>query len=271
MVVHDLAGRRTEGDRILGVDAAFDCMAVEFHVALLDRKATAGRNANLLEDQVDIGDHLCYRMFDLDTRIHLDEVELAVFIEKLDGSDAQISNLAHGLRHRLTDRVPRAGVERRRGAFLPDLLVSALQGAVALAKMNGISLAVAKHLDFDMAGPFEIFFDITGVISECGFSFGARGGKRRRQLAGADDHLHAAASATCRGLDEYRVANLAGNLGRFLVSGHTTIRARHDRNTELPRRAFSLDLVAHQADVLGLGANELHAMLGQYFGKSCIL
>ena len=35
--------------------------------------------------------------------------------------------------------------------------------------------------------------------------------------------------------------------------------------------ALGLDLVAHQADVLGLGADELHAVLGQDFGKARVL
>jgi hypothetical protein len=41
--------------------------------------------------------------------------------------------------------------ENRRGAFLPDLLVAALQRAVALAEMDGAAAAVAENLDLDVA------------------------------------------------------------------------------------------------------------------------
>ena len=39
----------------------------------------------------------------------------------------------------------------RGGGLLPDLLVAALQRAVAGAEMDGVALAVAHHLDFDVA------------------------------------------------------------------------------------------------------------------------
>ena len=91
-------------------------------------------------------------------------------------------DLAHRLGDRLADLVARAGVERRRGAFLPDFLVAALQRAVALAEMDGVALAVAEHLDFDVARPLEIFFEIDRVVAERGLGFGARGRKRGRKL-----------------------------------------------------------------------------------------
>ena len=66
-------------------------------------------------------------------------------------------------------------VERGRGAFLQHFLMAALQRAIALAKMNGIALAVAEHLDFDVARLLQIFFDVDGVVAESGLGFGARG------------------------------------------------------------------------------------------------
>ena len=44
--------------------------------------------------------------------------------------------------------------------------------------------------------------------------------------------------------------------------------------TGMPRRlggALGLDLVAHDADVLGLGADELHVVVGEDFGKAGVL
>ena len=43
------------------------------------------------------------------------------------------------------------------------------------------------------------------------------------------------------------------------------------RNAELLGGALGLDLVAHQADVLGLGADEVHAVLGEDFGEARVL
>ena len=121
-------------------------------------------------------------MLDLDAGVHLDEVELAVLVEELDRADAEIFELAHRLRDRLADGVAGGDVERGRGAFLPDLLVAALQRAVALAEMDGVALAVAEHLDLDVARALQIFFEIDRVVAEGGLGLGARGGERVRQV-----------------------------------------------------------------------------------------
>ena len=69
------------------------------------RQLVAGGGADLLEDQIDVGDHFRHRMLDLDARVHLDEIELAVLVEELDGADAEIGDVAHRFRHRLADLV----------------------------------------------------------------------------------------------------------------------------------------------------------------------
>ena len=107
MVVHDLARGGAKRNRVLGIDAAFDGMAVELDVALRDFEAASGGDADLLEHEIDVGDHLGDRMLDLDARVHLDEVELSVLVEELDRSDSEIFELAHGVRRRLSDRAAR--------------------------------------------------------------------------------------------------------------------------------------------------------------------
>ena len=105
-------------------------------------------------------------MLDLDARIHLDEVEFAVLVEKFDRPDADIAEFGHRARDDGADLLALRRVERGRGAFLPDLLVAALQRTVALAEMNRAALAVAEHLDLDVARLGEIFFEIDRVVAE---------------------------------------------------------------------------------------------------------
>ncbi len=175
----------------------------------------AGGDADLLEDQVDVGDHLGHRMLDLDARVHLDEIELAVLVEEFDGADAEIGNLAHRLGDRFADLVARLRVERGRGAFLHHLLVAALQRAIALAEMDGLALAVAQHLDFDVARLLQIFLDIDGVVAEGGLGFAARGRQRGGKFGRAARDLHAAPAAAGGSLDQHRIADLAGDLARL--------------------------------------------------------
>ena len=230
----------------------------------------AGGDADLLEDQIDVGDHLGHRMLDLNAGVHLDEIELAVLVQELDGADAEIFDLAHGVGDDLADLVAHLHVERGRGAFLPHFLMPPLQRAVALAEMDGVALAVAEHLDFDVARPFQIFLDIDRVVAEGGAGFGARCSQRRAGLVLASHHVHAAAAAAGGGLDDHRIADLARHLVGLRVGGEPAVGAGHDRNAELLGGALGRDLVAHQADMFGARPDEMQIVLAEDFGKARI-
>ena len=66
-------------------------------------------------------------------------------------------------------------------------------------------------------------------------------------------------------------ADLAGDRERLGLGGDAAVRARHHRNAEALGGALGLDLVAHQADVLGLRADEVDAVLDQDFGEARVL
>ena len=51
--------------------------------------------------------------------------------------------------------------------------MAALERAVALAQMDRIALAVAEHLEFDVARVAEIFFEIDGGVAERGLRLAA--------------------------------------------------------------------------------------------------
>src|SRR5262245_44306168 len=95
-----------------------------------------------------------------------------------------------------------------------------LQGTVALAKMDGVPLAVTEHLNLDVAGAFEIFLDIDRVIAEGGLGLGAGGRKRGRQFRSGMRNLHSPSPATGGRLDQHWEADFARNFARFLVGAH---------------------------------------------------
>ena len=59
--------------------------------------------ADLLLHDVDAGDQFGHRVLDLDARVHLDEVELAVLVQELERAGAAIADLAAGLDAALAD------------------------------------------------------------------------------------------------------------------------------------------------------------------------
>ena len=148
-------------------------------------------------------------MLDLEAGVHLEEVELAVLVEELDGAGvdvvAAVGDLDRGLAHRLaTDLVGEAG----RRALLDQLLVAALRRAVALAEPHAVAVRVGDHLHLDVAGLGEVALHVAlvrpkyDVASRWADSNGRRPRRRR-----ATTFMPAAAAAV-GGLDRDRPAVL---------------------------------------------------------------
>ena len=62
--------------RVLGVEPRLDGVPVEGDVALVERQPLAGRDPDLLLDQVEAGDQLGDRVLDLQPGVHLQEEEV---------------------------------------------------------------------------------------------------------------------------------------------------------------------------------------------------
>jgi hypothetical protein len=68
----------------------FDGVALDDDVLLAQPERAAGGDADLLAHQVDAGHRLGDRMLDLQAGVHLDEVELAVLEQELQGAGAAV-------------------------------------------------------------------------------------------------------------------------------------------------------------------------------------
>jgi hypothetical protein len=140
-------------------------------------------------------------------------------------------------------------------ALLDHLLVAALHGAVALAQVDGVALAVGQHLDLDVARVLQEFLHVDHVVAERGLGLGLRGldgGHQRRRLA---HDAHAAPAAAAGGLDDHRVADLLAEAQALgLVVADRAAGARHAGHAGVLHGADRLDLVAHHADDAGRSA-----------------
>ena len=134
-------------------------------------------------------------------------------------------------------------VKNGRGAFFPDLLVAALQRAIALAEMDGAAAAVAKHLDFDVARLLQVFFQIDRGIAERRFGLVGRGRQREREFVGGLRHLHAAAAAAGGRLHQHRKADGFGDGHGVVVGADRAVGAGHHGNAE-PFRGFLASILS---------------------------
>ncbi len=161
-------------------------------VGFADRRAAGDQDLRLHE--IDAGDVLGHRVFDLNARIDLDEIELPgvdVF-EKFDGAGVLIADGATD-RERIAVQLvaARLGQEQRRRA-LDDLLMAPLHGAVAFEQMHQIAVRIGEDLHFDVARALHGLFEIHLVVAERGLRFVARG---RQQIV---EQFGASAPRACR-------------------------------------------------------------------------
>ena len=96
------------------------------NVFLADAQRFSTGHAQLLLDDVDPCHHFCYRVFDLNPGVHLNEVETFVFIKKLQGAGAAILHVFAGLNTGVGDVCSDIIRNARRWRFFDDLLVAPL-------------------------------------------------------------------------------------------------------------------------------------------------
>ncbi len=146
-----LAGAGREGLRVLGVDPALEGVAAKMRTS--SWRIDSGwppAMQQLLACTMSMPVIISVTgMLDLHAGVHLDEEELAVLVQELEGAGAAVADLQAGLHAALAlpRRLQRVRDARRRRLF-QHLLVPALQRAVAVAEVDGVALAVGQHLEF---------------------------------------------------------------------------------------------------------------------------
>src|ERR1017187_10504788 len=258
----DRSGRGHERARILGVDAAFDGVAAELHIGLRVGQLLAGRDRELRLDQIDTGNQFGHRMFDLNPRIHLNEIELPILVQELERAGTAITDRAARLDAALTHLPALLGSEARCRGLLDYFLMAALHRAVALAQTDHIAVMVAEHLKLDMPRAFEEFLHIYRVIAERGQRLGLGDRDRAQQRPLGVHHAHATPAAAARGLDDDRVADIAGDAQiLFRIVAERAIGARHAGYLLATHDVYGRDFVAHEADGFGFRSDEGEAAL----------
>ena len=207
-------------------------------------------------------------MFYLDTGVHFDEVELAVFIEKFERARAAVADALAGFDAALAEAIDEFARNAESGRLFDHLLVAALHGAIALAEVDGVLEAVGENLNFDVARIFEELFHVDGRVPEGDARLFLRhvdGGEEGRFRA---HDAHAASAAAARCLDDDRIADLAGDLEDFLrIVGECSVGARDAGNARFAHGLLGAHLVAHEADAFGARTDEGEARTFDALGK----
>src|SRR5678815_3036894 len=140
----NLPWRRLEvARRIFSIDTAFDDVTSK-RWELPDAELLPRGDADLLLHQIDPGEHLGDRMLDLDSGIHLHEIERSVLVEEhLDRAGADVVDRLRagdcGVAHRLSELGRHGGARR----LFDQLLMAALHRAIALTQVDHVAEGIA--------------------------------------------------------------------------------------------------------------------------------
>ncbi len=238
--------------RVLGRHPALQGVAAQPDVRLGGdpalRRADAGAlgQADLRLDEVDPGDHLGDRVLDLDPRVDLDEEEPAGVdvLEELDRPGVAVPGLGRQAHGGLAELLARGRVEGRRRRPLDDLLVAALDRAVALEEVDDLPGRVGQDLDLEVAGPLDQTLEEDIVAPERRPGLAARRRHLLDELRRVVNHAHAAPATPPARLDHHRKAHLGAQpLDLAVVVGERS-RGGHHRHPGLLGDRPGRDLVA---------------------------
>ncbi len=230
----------------------------------------AGRDQELEPDQVQAGDGLGDRVLDLDAGVDLEEPELLPGEEELDRAGADVADGAGHGQGGVAQAFAQGGTDRGRRGLLDQLLVAALDRALALEQVHHAAARVGQELDLDVARGLQPAFEEHLVAAERAPGLAAGRLDGLGQVARVADHPHADPAAAVGRLDHQGEPDPlpGGGQVRAGVAGRPGHRlAREHRHPGAGRDPLGLQLVAEGGQHLRGRPHEGQAALAAAGGE----
>jgi hypothetical protein len=145
--------------RVFGVDTELNGKAAPDNFFLLEAQWQTRGHANLFLDDVDAGDRFGDGVLDLHARVHFHEIKTAAIVEqKLHRTGVGVTDRFRGNHRETADILALCFVKLWRRCNFDQFLITALNRAIALVKMNYIAVMISQYLHFDMLRIDDAFF-----------------------------------------------------------------------------------------------------------------
>ena len=234
----------------------------------------ASRELELEPDEIDARKLFGHRVLDLDPRIGLDEVRVAVLVhEELERPEVGEPGRPGEDEGGRDDPIAKGRIEVGGGGDLDDLLPAPLEAALALAEVDDTSVSVPGNLDLDVPRPRDETLDVELSAAEGPPGLLAAARPRALELRDARDGRHPAAASAPGRLD-HRPAPVRSEGEQELPGGRKP--ALHRRPREYRYRATLRErprpgLVPEELERRRVGADEGDAALRASPGELRVL
>ncbi|KAF5069363.1 hypothetical protein DSECCO2_233500 [anaerobic digester metagenome] len=252
--------------RILGIDPAFNRMTALFQLILFERHYKTIGDVDHFLYQVNADHTFRDGMLHLQAGVHFKKVIIQLVVNnEFNGSGAVIITgfcRGYGMGAHLG---PHFRGKQGGGGFFHHLLMSALNRALALEKVNGVAVLIGQYLKFNMVRRFNIFFDVNGIIPESCFCFGTGAAECTLNVFLPFYQPHSFSASAGRGFNHHRQTDFPDGFQGFVIIGNhfngTGYYGHPGGNHGLPR----CNLVAHLADGIRARPDKLNALLAATF------
>ena len=232
------------------------------HADLVAKETVSLRDEALCTDDIDPSNHFGHGVLDLNAWVHLNKKPFVgiKIEEELDGASVIITDGLSDFDSSLAEVMAHIVGQAYRGGDFDDFLMATLNGAVALMKVDDVTLLIADDLYFDVFGTTDIALEKDGVVAEGATRLALGFVEEWNQIFGIFDHAHAATTATEGCLNNERKSDFLGRLDRFFAIADGILGARKRRDIGLFGNFASLDFIAHAAKEIRAGTDEVEAI-----------
>ena len=211
-------------------------------------------------------------MFHLNAGVHFHEVEIPMIVhEILNGAGVCVADALAEADRCIAHLFAKLGRHEWRRALLDDLLVASLERAVALTEVDHTAVNITKNLEFNVVWIDDEFLDVNRAISKCLFRFHTGGVISLHQAAFVAGDAHAATAATGDSFDHHGKADFSGDAEGLSFGINRAVAAGRNRDASLAGTIAGGIFIAHEANRLRRGADELDVATGADFSEMRIL
>mmetsp|Transcript_36821 Transcript_36821/g.85575 ORF Transcript_36821/g.85575 Transcript_36821/m.85575 type:complete len:350 (+) Transcript_36821:1698-2747(+) len=194
---------------VLRIHSALERPAVALDVCLGERELVSGGDLEHELHQVQTGDVLCDGMLHLQSRIHLQKVEVLVLVNNhFDGAGGVVVHCLGEGNCLFSHGFARLWVENNARRLLDHLLVPPLNRTLPFVQIHSVAVFVRNELDFNMPGVLDKLLDEDAVVVEAGARFVGGKSESFLGLLVVPGDAHSFATATSRRLDHHGIPDI---------------------------------------------------------------